>query len=303
MIKGVSKHSEVKLRQAVLATVVYGEVFSYPLEFDQLYRGLISGRVYSKKAVEKAVEGLVKKGYLSTQDGFYFWSGQERLAKLRLKREVLAKKKKAVLEEIVPFFRFLPAVGGVYLTGSVAWGNASSKDDVDILVVTAPGGVWLGRIQMLLLLCLLNRRRHPDQSEVDSLICPNLFLAADKLRLGRKRQNLFTAKEIEAAELIWTRAQLGQEPLLRANRWTGSFLPHCSPPESQASCSGCGWSWPVLNRGALWLQKVYMRKRRTVEEVGLKRAFFHPHDASLEVKKEYFQRLEKHGVGKVAWEV
>jgi hypothetical protein len=109
----------------------------------------------------------------------------------------------------------LPFVRMVALTGALAMHNPSGEnDDLDYLIVTARGRVWLARGFAVLLVRLARLR--------GTVICPNYVLAEDALK--QSRQDLYIAHEVTQVVPLYGRSVY--ETLRAANRWTDIYLPN-----------------------------------------------------------------------------
>jgi hypothetical protein len=108
----------------------------------------------------------------------------------------------------------------VAVTGSLAWHNiddSSTLDhppDIDYMIVTDPGRLWLCRWVIGALRHVLRLRR--------VFICPNYIISTRALALADR--NLFTAYELARMTPI---AGLGMHRRLRrANPWVQAYLPN-----------------------------------------------------------------------------
>ena len=112
----------------------------------------------------------------------------------------------------------LPFVRMVAVTGSLAWNNVDDPGDIDYLVVTEPGRLWLCRW----FIALLRRVARLD----GVLLCPNYVVSTRGLLLVE--QNLYGAYELARMTPI---AGLGTyRRLRRANPWAHVYLPNAVEP-------------------------------------------------------------------------
>jgi hypothetical protein len=120
----------------------------------------------------------------------------------------------------------------VALTGSLAVGNLHKGGDIDYLVVTAPGRVWLGRALAILIVRWAALRR--------VRLCPNYFLAEDELQVGP--QDLYQAHEL--AQMVPLAGRETYARMRLENYWALHLLPNApgpplyTPPEAAPQSIG-----------------------------------------------------------------
>ena len=110
----------------------------------------------------------------------------------------------------------LPFVRMVVLTGALTSNNVENGADLDYLIITRPGYLWLCRAFILLLARLV--------APFGARICPNYLLTSNVLELAEK--DLFTAQELSRMVPI---SGLEMYNEMRAlNDWANAYLPNAS---------------------------------------------------------------------------
>jgi hypothetical protein len=292
------------LTQAILHTIVYADLFDYPLRVNEIHRYLI-GYPASLAMVEKRLQQdsqLAER--LTSQPPFWLLRGREHLAGLRREREAFSQvlwqraKRYARLVAAVPFVRM------VSVTGSLAMNNViSPRDDIDLMIVTAGNRVWLARGLVILIVHLARR------SGVE--ICPNYVVAENHLELDES--SLFAAHEL--AQLVPLYGSAMYHRLLKCNAWMIDYLPNAQPHRAvpsalaPASCRAQRWMESVLG-GHLgdaverWERERKMpRLRQIAERKGGTGTIFapdlckgHVDDHANAVRQRFAQRLAATGV-------
>lgn len=296
-----------------MRTLVYHDLFDYPLTFGELYRLLIAEKKTKERDVQKTLvmmeaDPSINSGQVQRieADGFfYFLRGRKRIVSLRKRREKYSREKLAIAKRVMKWLGLIPTIRMIGVTGAVAVGNAKKNDDIDFLMITASGRVWLTRILAVLLIEVLGKRRRPADKEVRDKICLNVFLDEEHLKMPKGKRNLFVAHEIGQMRVLYQKNNVYQK-FLRENRWMRNFLPNGIEikkleieklrEKKEKKCPNILIS-QFLNilgffeKVAYWGQLRYMESKKTTEQVSLHFAFFHPKDVGERVMREYRKKI------------
>jgi hypothetical protein len=206
------------ITEAILRTVAYADVFDYPLTPIELHRYLAGAPASPGELAAPLTSELGRGGRLSYMDGYFCLHGREGLVELRRER---AERSARLLPRAIAYGRLLaalPFVRLVALTGSLAVGNSAAAGDIDYLVVTAPGRVWLCRGLAVLLVRWA--------AGWGDRLCPNYFLAENSLRI--EPQDLYRAHELAQMAPLSGRSTYARMRL--ENSWSLAFLPNSAGP-------------------------------------------------------------------------
>lgn len=201
---------------AILKTIIYADVFHFPMTAQEIHHFLIHDKSIEFDVIQEQLESSkLLTDHLYT-DGTYIALKQRRdILPLRHEREQVMlslSHRVTYFGRILSYFPFVELVG---VTGALAMRNPSSdNDDLDYLIVTRPGRVWLARAAIIFLVRLMRFRNIE--------ICPNYVLASDKL--VQSRQDLYIAHEI--AQIIPLSNQDLYQQLRDHNLWTFDQLPN-----------------------------------------------------------------------------
>jgi hypothetical protein len=129
----------------------------------------------------------------------------------------------------------------VALTGALAMHNPSdARDDLDYLLVTARGRVWLARAGAVLLVRLARLR--------GVILCPNYVVAEDAL--AQARRDLYIAHEVTQAVPLYGASLYAA--LRAANPWTDDHLPNARAAFRADALDSPRSPWVVLKGGIEW---------------------------------------------------
>jgi hypothetical protein len=106
----------------------------------------------------------------------------------------------------------------VAVTGALAMNNAQQGDDIDFLIVTAPGRVWLTRALVVLLVRLARL--------LGAKLCPNYVLSQSAL--SERRRDLFVAHDL--AQMVPLVGLAVYAEMRAANTWAAAYLPQARQP-------------------------------------------------------------------------
>lgn len=289
------------LETAILRTVLYADVFQFPLTITELHYYLIHHESVSLHTIQQTLShSSVLQTRLCIENDYIALLENSHIIALRQEREQLAQALYPAAEYYGKWLAHIPFVRMVALTGALAARNpAHAKDDFDYLLVTQPGRVWLARAFAILLVRLVRRRGRE--------LCPNYILAADNL--VQERQDLYIAREL--AQMIPLYGYPIFLEMRRCNVWMDAFFPNAMPsrqtqvdPQSRIKSS-----LEFLLRGKLgdWLENwEYRRKRARFErmaaqpqadaQVDSQRVKGHFQDHGQHIMKLYKEKLQKYGL-------
>lgn len=192
-------------------------MFDYPLTAEEVHRYLV-GMSASRAAVHISLHSTPLSRFLTHCQGFFALPGRTTLAALRRRRAEVAREMWARAVRYGRAMATLPFVRMVAVTGALAMDNVEPGADMDYLIVTESGRLWLCRALIIILVRLAAQR--------GDILCPNYFLSEHALVF--QERTLYTAHELTQMVPI---AGLGVYHRLRQlNGWTARFLPNADGP-------------------------------------------------------------------------
>lgn len=296
------------LQKAILQTLIYADIFDYCLTSEELYQYLIINKPLTFSAFRKVLSRIIANdGRINTNKSYYFLEGRKATVSLRQKREKWSQEKEKIALRIGGWFKLIPWVKMVGITGALAMANADEDDDIDLIVVTAEKRLWLTRFLAVLFTEILGVRRRPNGKNIKDKICLNMFLDEEHLAVPEKERNLFTSHEVCQVKLVWDKDYIYKK-FLWENRWVVGYLGNALMIEkiknknekiqiknikSRKSLAEIG---NFFEKAAFKFQLAYMKSRRTIEKTETGRVLFHPEDCMGWVMREYSERLKSLGV-------
>lgn len=210
------------MKEELISTLLYFDVFSYPLTQEELLLFTGIPENHSVKAVQE-LNDLVALGMLNYSRGFYFAGDNDSLINKRIKGNKRAKRRMRSARFHSRIISHFPFVRGVMLSGSISKGYMGKRDDIDYFIVTKPGRLWIARTMLVLFkkIFLLNSYRN---------FCINYFVDTENLHIQEK--NRFTATEIAFLMPVYKKDM--HKEMLEANQWIKQYYPLFSQNGEQA---------------------------------------------------------------------
>jgi len=204
------------LQRAVLHTLIYADIFDYPLTAAEIQRYL-TGVPASPEAIASLLEdGQFVPRLVRRVGEYYLLPGRDEIAAKRERRRQMAAR---LWPQALGYGRLiarLPFVRMLAVTGSLAMNNVEEGADLDYLVVTATGRLWLCRAMILALgrLAALRGIR----------LCPNYLISERALEFPD--QTLYAAHEL--AQMVPLSGLDVYERIRAVNPWVAGFLPNAA---------------------------------------------------------------------------
>ena len=278
---GENKEKKLLLGDSELKSLLYHNIFDYPLTENELVKWVAGSRV----------DVAVKEEYITKKkNGLFFLEGKECVVYKRLLKKRISTRKFQIAKKTANLLSAIPTIKLIAITGSLAMENASDDSDIDLLMITKRGTLWTTRLFTLLFLKLLGVpvRRFKDKKQKDKT-CMNIWLDESVLSWPASDRNSYTAHEIAQIKPLLNRNGT-YEKFMADNVWLKDYWPNSvklnreskikkrikkSPSISTRSLSGVIW---LFEKFAFKLQYVYMKAKITREVITPVRAIFHPYD-------------------------
>ncbi|MEA3249588.1 MAG: hypothetical protein U9Q03_04515 [Patescibacteria group bacterium] len=181
-MEGPEDKGNKSLRDAVLATVVWFDVFGYPLTLPEVARYLPVGGGLKGVSLSD-VAAMLDSSEFSCGDGYYSLKDGKGASVLRQRRYRLAKRKLGRARRAASLFGLMPSVRLVAVCNSLAVSNAEEGSDIDLFVVCRPGTLWATRFALAGTLKLFGLRPTPEEQK--DKLCLSFWVSESEMDLSR----------------------------------------------------------------------------------------------------------------------
>ncbi len=291
---------------AILRTVLYAHLFRFPLTLPELHHFLMHDTPIDIHRVDISLRNLEQRtNLLKRINGYILYRGDRDLLTRRLECELLTTQLWPSAIRYGAWLARLPFVRMVALTGALSMHNpATAKDDIDYIIVTVPGRVWLARAFAIVVVRLA--RLH------GATICPNYVLA--ETAMLQERRDIFMAHEV--AQMVPVFGNEMYKRFRSVNGWSDQQLPNAKDPFFPIKEIVPAGMWAALKNGlehlfggqfGTWLEDwEHQRKVRrfTAEKhyphaaaiIDAEQIKGHFNDHGHPILKRYEELLKQHGL-------
>lgn len=272
---------------AIKNTLAYRAVFKYPMSFHQLGTFLITDKILDYEIFSKELAKLCKNRAVKVKGGKYFLTGFKPVSwPLRTKQS------QEQINKIIPAIKLLEIIPWIKLcaiTGSAAAYNLSTKDDIDIFIVTKPKRLWITRFFVVIFLKIAGKYR-TDKSPWGK-ICPNIFIDETKMEWTKEKQNIYVAHEILMMRPVINREDVYFK-FLNSNAWVYKYFTNLAPENGKYIIKKekkITYSKLIdITENVLRLfQYLYMRGKKTNEIIKRDFIHFNKTDSTEDILSQY----------------
>lgn len=263
-----------KLSSGEKFSVLYHDIFDYPMDFADLVRWKASGRSSSPN----------KK--ISTKDGYLFVSGRSGLVYKKQLRKRISAKKMLIAKRAARILAKIPFIKMVGITGSLSMNNATEEGDIDFLIVTSKGLLWTARLLGHLALTLFGIKiRSSGSGEQKNRLCLNMWISEDNL-VWKYDRNFYTSHEFAQIVPLCNKDKTF-EKILWNNRWILKYWPNSvkiGKVMDEKPFDEPNRFLKFVEKTAFKFQFLHMKNKISREIVKKNIALFHPQDWGAFVK-------------------
>lgn len=202
------------VKDNILATLAYFDLFSYPLTAVEVY--LFLAEKANQAEVNEGLRALLHESLVFTFSRFYTLQNDFSLVLRRNNGNVKAADMIKIGGKISNLLIKFPYVRGIAISGSLSKNYADENSDIDFFIITAKNRLWIARTLMHLVKKIAYLANREDY------FCMNYYIDEEALEIAER--NVYTA--IEVVTLMPLHGDTVFEHFYTANQWTQKYLPN-----------------------------------------------------------------------------
>lgn len=215
------------LKENIIRTLLYYDIFKHPLKPDEIFSLLPQNSITKKDVSDVLLQISKENPKVSSKENYYFIGGNEDYIELRKSRESYSKKSWKLAKFVTHIIKRFPFVRAVFVTGSLSKNSSMPDSDLDFMVVTEKNRLWISRTLLMLFKKILLFNSH-------KYFCINYFISEDSLGICEK--NIFIATEIVHIKSTFNTGLM--KKFLEANLWVKEFFPNYKIGDPYFNSSG-----------------------------------------------------------------
>jgi hypothetical protein len=249
-VKHLTQHSA--LSKSILKTLLYFDVFQYPLTATEVFKHLTTNHVILDD-VTRALAQLSDQSIIYPIADFYSIQNNLALGSRRVQGNQKALVSLPMARKKAMFISKFPFVRAVMASGSLSKDYMDEHSDLDFFVITKPNRLWIARMLLTLYkkIFLFNSHKY---------FCVNYYVDEEHLEIEEK--NIFTATELATLIPLYGKEHYSQ--LMKANDWIKKYLPnHAARPIGQVPAYEPSWFNKILEAIINWgggnrIERIFM---------------------------------------------
>ncbi len=172
-----------ELSRSILYTIIYFDIFDYPLTSYEIWKWLYNYKCELKELVFCLEDNEYLKRYTENKNGFYFLKGRKNLLNIRKNRRDSALYKRKISSLIGRILRLFPFVKMICDCNSIGRLNLKENSDIDLFIIVKDGYIWVSRFLITLILQILFLRRHGNR--IKNRACLSFYITDKHLNIQK----------------------------------------------------------------------------------------------------------------------
>ncbi len=205
--------AQKKAELAILKTLVYFDIFDYPLsekDIKNFVECYISDEIFASALLQLLLDKIIFR-----VDQFYSLQNNRQRAEERMQGNLRAQSLIVKATRIGAFLHKFPYVRAVAVSGSLSKNYADKKADIDFFIITKANRLWIARTILHLF------KKFTFLVGRENFFCMNYFVDEEALVIPEK--NIYTAVEI--VTLLPVAGTFTLNKFFEKNQWTKKWLP------------------------------------------------------------------------------
>lgn len=232
----MSTETPSRLERAILKTLIFFDIFEYPLTDTEVWKFLFSeerGRSYTVFMIRDCLASSpFLKARISCGEGLIHLLRRDQLRMRRRERSIYSYRKYIRTKRFVSLLARIPFVRMVCVCNTLGLNVARDESDIDLFIVASAGHVWTARFLCAGLAHVLNLR--PRKGHERDTFCLSFFISDSALDLSSLQLDGWNPDVYLASWIVWCVPLYDDgvyDRFFQENAWIVNVLPNALPYE------------------------------------------------------------------------
>lgn len=232
----MSTETPSHLERAILKTLIFFDIFEYPLTDTEVWKFLFSeerGKSYSVSTIRDCIASSpFLKTLISSGEGLIHLQHRDQLRMRRRERSIYSYRKYIRAKRFISLLAIIPYVRMVCVCNTLGLNVARDESDIDLFIVARAGHVWTARFLCAGLAHVLNLR--PRNGRERDTFCLSFFISDSALDLSSLQLDGWNPDVYLASWIAWCVPLYDDgvyDRFFQENAWIGNVLPNAFPYE------------------------------------------------------------------------
>lgn len=233
----MSTETPSHLERAILKTLIFFDIFEYPLTDTEVCKFLFSeerGTSYSVSIIRDCVASSpFLKARISSGEGLIHLHHRDLVRARRRERSIYSYRKYSRAKRFASLLARMPFVRMVCVCNTLGLNVARDESDIDLFIVARAGHVWTARFLCAGFAHVLNLR--PRKGRERDTFCLSFFVSDSALDLSSLQLDGWNPDAYLASWIAWCVPLYDDgvyDRFFQENAWIGNVLPNALPYES-----------------------------------------------------------------------
>ena len=173
-----------KLESDILNTVIYFDIFDFPLTSFEIWKNLYSKEKSNLKEIIDILDNSnVIKEKLDKKESFYFLKNREDIITKRKSNYIVSYNKYKKGIKFIKLISHFSCFKSIFISNNMSIDNSKNESDIDLFIVSRKNKIWTSRFISAFIAKILGLR--PTLKTKKDKICLSIFLDQKDLNLKK----------------------------------------------------------------------------------------------------------------------
>ncbi len=214
------------LEKDILSTIIYFDIFDFPLTSFEIWKNLYSKESCSLKEIINTLETReLIKSKIEKKESFYFLKNREEIINKRKSNYITSYNKYKKGIKFVKLISNFSCFKSIFISNNMSIDNSRNESDIDLFIISRKNKIWASRFISAFIAKILGLR--PTEKTKKDKICLSIFVDQKDLNLQKvcSKKDAHFLYWVSQAVPIFDPSNIYQK-FINENNWIKEYLPN-----------------------------------------------------------------------------